>query len=304
MRKTELFFGYAFALAGVSLPYLIEHLSGSAAAALWTCVLLLAAAAVLLFLGHRSREQDVAVESLFHGAIPVPPKLKPPSLIFVFGAPLGDNDSSTWIMMLKHYGPDIAHNCTVDFFDDDRKNIEHRWLVEHGSPPFLPTGQFDESQKRFHVAEAGPEAGSVSSFNWTPVDPNRQHYTVSINCRDGGFIEKWEVTRVNGVLRTKIVIEHGSQWRKNNPGLNPVVFRCEDPEFMSTPLAVTIPHQPQKILHPGWKPSHRFEIPVAIIDFNHHVQVMSGVRQPDGSTQTDFGCWNILTKHFGEESPS
>lgn len=52
-----------------------------------------------------------------------------PSLVFVFGAPLGDNDSASWIMMLKHFGPGIAYNCDIGFYDDDRKNIEHEcWL--------------------------------------------------------------------------------------------------------------------------------------------------------------------------------
>jgi hypothetical protein len=48
-----------------------------------------------------------------------------PSLVFVFGAPLGDNDSATWVMTLHHYGPESAHNCNIQFYDDDRKNVEH-----------------------------------------------------------------------------------------------------------------------------------------------------------------------------------
>jgi hypothetical protein len=225
-----------------------------------------------------------------------------PSLVFVFGAPLGDNDSSTWIMMLKHYGPDSAHNCNVAFFDDDRKNIEHLWLINHGSPPFLPPGQFDESQKILSVVEAGPEGTiQLASFNWIPIDPDRQHYTVSISCRSGVFIEKWEVTRVNGVLRSRLVIEHGPEWVRKNPKLDRVVFKCEDPEFINSPLATTIPSRmPQKVVHPGWKPNYRFEVPVAIVDPNGHIQTVSGVKQRDGSTHMDFGCWNILTRHFGD----
>jgi hypothetical protein len=37
------------------------------------------------------------------------PAIVIPSLAFVFGAPLGDNDSAQWIMMLKHYGPGSIH---------------------------------------------------------------------------------------------------------------------------------------------------------------------------------------------------
>src|ERR1700735_277937 len=102
-----------------------------------------------------------------------------PSLVFVFGAPLGDNDSASWVMILKHYGPGSAHNCDIGFYDDDRKNIEHEWLVKHPNTPYPQPGLAGESQKRIHVVEASPE-GSAGNFTWQPLDPNRQHYTVSI----------------------------------------------------------------------------------------------------------------------------
>ena len=117
------------------------------------------------------------------------------------------------------------------------------------------------------------------------------------------FVENWEVTRVNGVLRTKITIEQGPQWIEKNPKSDRVVFACTDPDFAATPLASTLPVAKRQPVHPGWKPNHRFEFPVAIIDPNGHVQVMPGVELPDGSTKTDFGCWNILTRHFGDETP-
>ena len=41
---------------------------------------------------------------------------------------------------------------------------------------------------------------------------------------------------------------------------------------------------------PGRKPNHKFEVPVAIIDYNGNLQVMSAVKAPDGSTINDFGC--------------
>jgi hypothetical protein len=223
-----------------------------------------------------------------------------PSLVFIFGVPLGDNDSASWMMMLRHYGPKPAYNCNIEFYDSDRKNIEHQWLVEHPSSPFPPRGlAAGESQKSVYIAETNPE-GSAGSFIWNPLDPNRQHYTVSISCRDGVFVEKWEVTRVDGILRSAITIERGPQWVEKNPHVDPVVFRCSDPEFISTPLAAEVPKVARKAVHPGWKPNHRFEVPAAIIDPNGNIQVVAGVKLPDGSTVTDFGCWNILTKHFGD----
>ena len=227
---------------------------------------------------------------------------KRPSLVFIFGAPLGDNNSATWVMMLKHFGPGPAHNCDIGFYDDDRKNIEHQWLVQHPNTPFPPPGLAGKSQEHMHIAEAGPE-GASGNFNWTPLDPDRQHYTVSISCRDGVFVEKWEVTRVNGILRSRITIERGPQWIEKNPGIDPLIFKLEDPEFIALPLAAKVPDLTSgKLVHPGWKPKHRFEVPVAIIDPNSNIQVMSGAKQPDGSIRTDFGSWNILTKHFGDES--
>lgn len=222
---------------------------------------------------------------------------KTPSLVFVFGAPLGDNASSEWIMVLRHFGPESAHNCNISFYDKDRKNIEHLWLVEHGSPPFLPAGLFDSSQHMISVLEANPEGSIPGAFKWSPLDPDRQHYEVSISCRDGVFVERWEVTRVDGVLRSRIVIEHGAEWISKNPGFDPVVFKCEDPEFRGTPLLTEVPNITKMVVHPGWKPNYPVKIPMAIIDSNGNLQIASGIHG-----QTDFGCWNILTKHFGNVS--
>jgi len=225
-----------------------------------------------------------------------------PSFLFVLGIPLGDNDSAEWLMMLRHYGPNPAYNCDIAFYDNDRKNIEHEWLVKHPDSPYPPPGLADESQRRIHIAEAGPE-GSAGSFKWNPLDPNRQHYTVSISCRDGVFEQKLEVTRVDGFLRSSIAIQRGQRWIEQNAHRSPLVFRYEDPEFVRTPLATEMPKERKgKVVHPGWKPRHRFEVPVAIIDPNGNVQVISGIKLPDGSTQTEFGSWNLLTKHLGDDT--
>jgi hypothetical protein len=254
----------------------------------------------LKYVDHKRMAKESSQQAGHKGPA-APPR---PSLVFVFGAPLGDNDSAQWIMMLKHYGPGAAYNCDIVFYDDDRKNIEHEWLIKHPSSPYLPAGLAGESQKRIYIPEASLE-GSVGSYMWNPLDPNSQHYTVSITCRDGVFVEKWEVARVNGILRSAITIEHGPQWIEKNPGLESVVFRYQDPDFVRTSLATEMPKVSQgRIVHPGWRPLHRFEVPAAIIDPNGNVEVVSGIKLPDGSTQTDFGSWNILTRHFGDDQDS
>lgn len=203
-------------------------------------------------------------------------------------------------MTLQHYGPGPAHNCTIDFYDQDRISIRHEWLVKHPDSPFPPPDLVGEFRKQIHIAEAGLY-GSLPKFNWTPLDPDRQHYTATISSRDGIFVENWEVARVNGRLRAKFVIEHGPQWLEKNPHSDPLIFKCEDPEFRSVPHLVAIPQSRAANVHPGWKPNHIFEVPVAIVDSNGNLQVMSGIKAPDGRTINDFGCWNLLTKHFGDE---
>jgi hypothetical protein len=47
---------------------------------------------------------------------------------------------------------------------------------------------------------------------------------------------------------------------------------------------VEVPGSGAAKVHPGWKPNHRFEVPVAIIDSNGNLQVMAAVKVPDGGT--------------------
>ena len=234
-------------------------------------------------------------------AVPAPKSPSTPSLAFVFGAPLGDNASASWIMLIKHFGPETAYNCDISFYDNDRTNIEHLWLVAHPNNPYPPPGIADGASRHdVHLDEMNPD-GVGGHFIWKPLDPNRQHYTVSISCRDGVFTQTWDISRVDGVLRSAITISHGEAWMKRNPGANPIVFRFVDPEFVRTPLATEVPKSTAaKVVHPGWKPNHTFPVPAAIIDPNGNVQTVSGVKLPDGTTQTDFGSWNILTRHFGD----
>jgi hypothetical protein len=203
-------------------------------------------------------------------------------------------------MFINHYGPNTAYSCKIEFFDRDRKNIEHEWLVRNPGHPFLPQGMFDASQTAFEIAEAGVEPTSASNFQWKPLDSNHQHYSANIICRDGVFSETWEVTRIDGVLRSKIMVEHGPEWIRKNPGKNRIVFEYQDPEFVPSGLLKEVPPKAKRSVHVGWKPNHEFSVPVAIVDPNGRLQVMSGVKDSTGLT-TKFGSWNLLTEHFGHE---
>lgn len=237
-------------------------------------------------------------DHLLHAYFGISLQVETPSLVFVIGVPLGDNKSSEWTMMLNHYGPNPAYNCQVCFYGKDRKNIEHEWLVKHPHNPFPTPGLAGQSQQHLSIPEADPP-GPAANFRWASLDPDRQLYDVSITCRDGIFHENWEVTRVNGILRTRISVERGPHWREKNLSSDPVVFACGDPEFVTTPLASEIPATKPQAVHPGWKPDHRFELPVAIIDPNGNIQ-LAGVKLRDGSICRGFGCWNILTRHMGD----
>ena len=103
------------------------------------------------------------------------------------------------------------------------------------------------------------------------------------------------------MLRSKIIIERGPDWVKTHPDESPLVFKYEDPEFIISALATAMPSQRSGVVtHRGWKPNYSFEVPVGIIDSNGNVQIATGIKQPDGSTHTDWGSWNILTKHLGD----
>jgi hypothetical protein len=74
MRRTERYFGFGLLLAGVGLPFLVEKLSGSTTAAIWTCIVCLLGAIVLIYLSFQ-KGQDAPEDdsSLFgRGAIPAP----------------------------------------------------------------------------------------------------------------------------------------------------------------------------------------------------------------------------------------
>jgi hypothetical protein len=211
----------------------------------------------------------------------------PPSFPFIVGGPLGDNDSAVWKMMVHHYGPSHVSKCRLEFFDEERKKKESEWIDSHHSVYPPPRELVGESQKQFQIPEADPMPGYwMGDFDWTPLDPNHQHYTVGIQCPSAYFYEDLNVVRVEGSLYMEIKIERTESWLKRNPELPRLVFWCG-------PLP-PIPSDPPPLIrrerNPHWQPNHTYIKPVVIIDPNNHIQIAT----------YNFGCWNILTDHFGD----
>ncbi len=113
-KARELVFQVGLVLLAIVLGKALDNPVGYVIAGI------LAIAFVVQWILQREELAEIEETSPFGAAIPrefdvkEPTKTKP-SLLFVFGVPLGDNDSSTWMMTLTHYGPRPAHTCTIDF---------------------------------------------------------------------------------------------------------------------------------------------------------------------------------------------
>jgi hypothetical protein len=220
-----------------------------------------------------------------------------PSFMFVLGSPLGDNDSPRWVMLLRHYGSGPAYNCESVFSDLDRDNIAHTWLVDHPGYSFAPPSLVGNSSAYSHLSELDATAWPPHVFYWSPIDPDNQHYSVGINCRDGEFQESWEVRRIDGLLRTSIRLSRVTQMGTGKTPKVDTLFKCVDPQFSSSPVLAKLPKRRNRgNFNPGWKPNHLFEAPVMILDPNGNLQFMVGAH----GKKIDLGCWALLQKHAGD----
>jgi hypothetical protein len=202
---------------------------------------------------------------------------RPPGLPFIFGAPFGENDSPIWMMLVKHYGADPAYNCDISFWDADRKEILDDWIKRHPGAPYSED-LTAASQKNLHVAEIDA-IGQNNNFTWNPVNPDRQHYTIAITCRNGEFEEDWQIARINDVLLTKIkVMRNIPPWAWPDR----IVFECSDEKFYSAKPIFS------RLLH------RYVKFPVIILDPNKNLEVMTQ------TPETPDNCWKFLVGHFGD----
>jgi hypothetical protein len=208
-----------------------------------------------------------------------------PSFVFVFGAPLGENDSAMWMMFLKHYGPGPALGPnTIDFQDADREQLLRNWALKHPlvSPP---SGLIAAAQTQKMLPTEGPTL--EDEFNWRPLNPDHQHYTVGISSRDETFTEDWQVARVKGALRTRLKIV------RTLPESKEVIFECADADLPTAdPSAAPLSRQPAAFVPPfvGWRPY--LKTPVVIVPYNGHLYW--------GSSAGDSACWQAGSQHLGD----
>ena len=208
----------------------------------------------------------------------------PPGVPFVIGAPLGENGSSEWVMFIKLYNSEPSYNCLITFEDMDRKNIER---LHYNSQYSLSKS---DSQVEFSPTEIDSNR-PAQIFRWSPLAPDSQHYQVNVTCRGKQFQEKWEVTRVDKILLTRITLEEVTF---NPSEKHKRIYECVDKNFYETPLLEDKPQKPLAApADPRWKPNHAFELPVAIIGMNSNIYVANSAR-------SKAGCWNALYRHLGD----
>jgi hypothetical protein len=213
------------------------------------------------------------------------PAPAPASIPFVIGAPLGENDSPVWVMMARQYGNGSSSNCQISFYDVQREEIVREWLDKHPGTPFAPPGLVGDLRKDFDIPEADP-FGRLPNFEWRPIDPDHQHYSVGIHCHEGDLGEDWQVARIRGVLLTKIKLERKFPLEHRSQEL----YSCADALFPSSFPRATLKtwKGPNSTVNPGWKPNHLVVFPTVIYDYNHNIEAMT-VKTP--------GCWKCLVQY-------
>ena len=202
---------------------------------------------------------------------------------FIMGAPLGDNDSGTWEITTRPYGPLLSsYHCDIKLTDFARKHLEELWLNNHpGEIPPLFRG--NASVTYIHVE-------GIRNFDWNPIDLDHQHYSARIDCPNRSYDEDWEIARINGGLRTKLTLRKVFLW--DNPQ---IVYSCVD-DVSARPEDHTDfkPQDRYVTSNPDWKPNHRFEFPVFIIPSENNPGRYIFTMKVDNP-----GCWECLQNECG-----
>ena len=145
------------------------------------------------------------------------------SIVYVAPAVWFPQPTGAWYMRIMHFGPDPVYNVHVYFEDDDRfAQIKNQ---RNG----ISNKQIQDAVINLAYPEIDPLRGGLilnPQFTWSPVNPDREHYTIAINTRDGGFIESLFIEQSGGKWLFRLIV-------KGNPGA--ALIDCCDPGFRYWP---------------------------------------------------------------------
>jgi hypothetical protein len=250
----------------------------------WKCVA--AILTMLLAVGAFVLDRAFPMPSLTSNATNpplLPPKKNVDGFPFIVGAPLGDNDSRMWEMIVRPFGvlQSKSYSCDLMFHDLIKQRQKESWLKQRANSKHLPE-LIKETGVKITMPFYTPE-----NFKWSSIDPNKQHYHVEITCPNGAYDEDWEIKRIQGQLRTKITIDKVSPWEGQKPES---IYSCIDPVSARPGEPIEfVPQDRYPKVNTNWKPNHAYEFPVAIIanenDPNSHVFIMHAEHP---------GCWVCL----------
>jgi hypothetical protein len=154
-----------------------------------------------------------------------------PSVVYVVPSFWSPSPSASWLMKIRHCGPDSVYNVEVIFTDADRaKQIATRGSA---TPAVIAA-----TLVSLEYPEIDPtQGGWAEQFPWSPLDPDHEHYTAKIKTRDKLFDETLQIERVAAKWLYRIKIF--------DPATTQRILDCRDPGFPESPvepLPVCFPH--------------------------------------------------------------
>lgn len=152
----------------------------------------------------------------------------PPSVVYVTPGVWLSLPVPQWRMVVNHCGPAPLYNVVVYFQDLDRTQ------AFAGRPTITPNdiaaseidlGPFPE----IDPTQSGP------MFNWSPLNPDHENYTVGIGSRDSVFDESLQIERVTGKWYFRMTVSDVTASRHIK------IIDCRDAGFSVSPTEEHLP---------------------------------------------------------------